>query len=163
METLAKTIESQTRIQYHDCDPFNHLNNSRYIDYIMGARTEALLSHYDFNASELATKHGIGWVTALTQISYFFPAVWMERVTIQSRLIHFSENSVLVEGSMWDAEKTRLKAVLWAKLVHFDMKTQRSAKHSVELMQLFDQIHYPLEGISTFEERVQSLKNTFKP
>jgi acyl-CoA thioester hydrolase len=159
MEKFAKILESQVRIQYHDCDPFNHLNNSRYIDYIMGARTEQLLAEYGFNASELAISHESGWVAAHTQISYFLPASWMELVTIESRLLHFSEHSVLVEGCMWDAQKTRLKAVLWAKLVHFNVKAQSSTKHIPEHIALFNQIVYPHEGITTFEERLAGLKN----
>ena len=54
MQTFLKTLESKLTIHYHDCDPFNHLNNSRYIDYMVAARTEQLLENYGLNASELA-------------------------------------------------------------------------------------------------------------
>lgn len=158
MKNLAKTLESQAIIHYHDCDPFNHLNNSKYIDYIVAARTEQLLDNYGFNTAELAYKEGIGWVAAQTQISYFYPASWLEKVTIESRLIQFSDYSLLVEAFMWDENKTKLKCVMWAKLVHFNIKTQRSHKHSTELMNLFSQVHYPLANINSFEERVKSLK-----
>mgnify|MGYP001544130058 CR=1 FL=1 len=158
METLTKTIESKTRVQYQDCDPFNHLNNSKYIDYIMGARTEQLLDRYGFNTSEIAYKQGIGWVAAQTQISYFYPASWMEMVRIETRLIQFSESSLLVEGFMWDEHKTKLKCVMWAKLVHFNIKTQKSNKHSEELMNLFSTVNYPIENNPSFEERIKSLK-----
>ena len=162
MKNLPKILESKTRIQYQDCDPFNHLNNSKYIDYIMGARTEQLLDQYDFNASELAYKHGIGWVAAQTQISYFLPASWMETVTIESKLIHYSEYSLLVEAVMWDEHKANLKCVMWAKLVHFNIKAQKSEKHSGELLQLFEEIVNPLEQSCSFDERVQSFKNLKK-
>jgi len=158
MEALAKSVESKKRIQYHDCDPFNHLNNSRYIDYIMGARTEQILEHYGFNTAQLLQERGIGWVAAQTQISYFSPTSWMEVVTIESRLIRFSESSLLVEAFMWDEHKTKIKAVMWAKLVHFDVKTQRSNKHAADLMKLFAGIINPLDNASTFEERVQMLR-----
>ncbi|MBX2916998.1 MAG: acyl-CoA thioesterase [Cyclobacteriaceae bacterium] len=158
MKNLPKTLESKARIQYQDCDPFNHLNNSKYIDYIVVARTEQLLEQYGFNTAELAFKEGLGWVTALTQVSYFHPATWMEIVTIESRLIQFSDYSLLVEAFMWDEHKTKLKCVMWGKLVHFNMKTQKSFKHSDELLKLFSEILYPIENISTFEERVKSLK-----
>jgi YbgC/YbaW family acyl-CoA thioester hydrolase len=158
METRLKTLESKTRVQYQDCDPFNHLNNSRYIDYIMGARTQQILDEYGFNTSELAYKQGIGWVAAQTQISYFAPASWMEVITIESRLIGFSESSLLVEAFVWNEHKTKLKSVMWAKLVHFNIKTQRSNRHSEELMKLFSEIHHPLENNPVFEERIKSLK-----
>ena len=158
METFNKIIESKTRIQYQDCDPFNHLNNSKYIDYIMAARTEQILSHYNLNIAELAYQQRIGWVSAQTQISYFYPASWMEVVSIESRLIQYSESSVLIEGFMWNEHKTKLKSLMWAKLVHFDLKTQKSCKHTEELMNLFSKVHYPFENNLTFDERVKSLK-----
>jgi acyl-CoA thioester hydrolase len=158
METLAKIIESKARIQYQDCDPFNHLNNSKYIDYIIAARTEQLLHHYGFNSAEITHKEGIGWVSAQNQLSYFSPASWMEVVTIETKLIQYSDYSLLVEGFMWDEHKTKLKCLMWAKLVHFNIKTQRSHKHSPELMNLFSEVHCPLEHSYTFEERVKSLK-----
>lgn len=158
MENLSNVLESKTRVQYQDCDPFNHLNNSKYIDYIMGARTEQLLHHYGFNASELAAREGIGWVAAQTQISYMAPASWMEVVTIESKLIHFSESSLLVEAFMWDENKTRLKAVMWAKLVHFNIKEQKSSRHSEKLMHLFRQVLVRPDAELTFEQRVKSLK-----
>lgn len=159
MTSLTKSLESKTRIQYQDCDPFNHLNNSKYIDYILAARTEQLLVQYGFNTSELVSHHKLGWVAAQTQISYFTPASWMETVTIESRLIQFSDYSLLIEGFMWDEHKTKLKCVLWAKLVHFNLTTQKSCAHSTELTKLFSEIIAPLESTQTFEERVKSLKN----
>ena len=116
MQTFLKTLESKLTIHYHDCDPFNHLNNSRYIDYMVAARTEQLLENYGLNASELAKTNGIGWVSVQTQISYLCPALWMEKVTIETRLISFSELSLTVEAFMWDENKTHIKSIMWAKL-----------------------------------------------
>ena len=158
MVTINRILESKTRVQYQDCDPYNHLNNSKYIDYIMAARTEQLLNEYDFNSSELAQKQGVGWVTAQTQISYFNPASWMEVVTIETRLIQFSESSLLIEALMWNEAKTELKSIMWVKLVHFNIQLQKSNKHSLELMKLFNEVNFPLEDKPTFDERVKSLK-----
>lgn len=158
MNKFLKTLESKVRVQYQDCDPFNHLNNSKYIDYLMEARTEQLLTQYGFNASELAYKQGVGWVAAQTQISYFYPASWMEVVAIESRLFHFSDTSLWVEAFMWDEHKTKLKSVMWVKLVHFNIRTQRSHKHEEELMALFRNVHFPIENHQSFEERIKSLK-----
>lgn len=158
MASLKQILESNVRVQYQDCDPFNHLNNSKYIDYIVAARTEQLLENYDFNTAEIAQKQGIGWVAAQTQISYLYPAVWLEKVTIETKLIDFSASSLLVEAVMWNENKTHIKAIMWAKLVHFSIKAQHSFKHSEELMNFFGQVHYPIENKTTFEERVKTLK-----
>lgn len=158
MNTLRKIVESKIRIQYQDCDPFNHLNNSKYIDCIVAARTEQLLDNYNFNTADILQKHGVGWVAAQTQISYIYPAIWLENVIVETRLIAFSEFSLLVEGIMWNDSKSQIKAIMWGKLVHFNIKTQRSHKHSPEFMNLFDQIHYPIENNKDFNDRVKILK-----
>ncbi len=57
MATLKKILESTVRIHYQDCDPFNHLNNSKYIDYIVAARTEQLLEPKKMDWAGLPHKH----------------------------------------------------------------------------------------------------------
>jgi acyl-CoA thioester hydrolase len=125
---------------------------------MMAARTEQLLENYDFNTGAIAQKQGVGWVSVQTQISYLLPTVWMEVVNIETRLIAYSNSSLLVEAVMRNVDKTHIKAVMWAKLVHFNIKAQHSLKHSEELMNFFGQIHYPIAHNSTFEERVKTVK-----
>jgi acyl-CoA thioester hydrolase len=160
MVALEKVLESKMKIRFNDCDPYSHLNNARYIDYIMTARGDQLLDHYNFDMYALARQEGVGWVSAQTQISYFTPAFLMEEVVIQTQLIDYSNKSLQMEGMMWNHDKTKLKSVMWAKLVHFNLNTQQSQPHSEELMQLFRQIVNPLPISCTFEQRMQSLKPT---
>jgi acyl-CoA thioester hydrolase len=157
MDTFKNILESKLRIQYHDCDPYNHLNNSRYIDYLISARTEQLIENYGFDTAKLAQSEGIGWVVAQNQISYLYPATWSEIVTIETRLISFSDASLVVEALMWDEFKTHLKAIMWTVLVHFDIKTQKSIKHSEYYKSFFAGIRSSIEE-STFEARVKALK-----
>lgn len=158
MTPLKKVLESTMKIRFHDCDPFSHLNNSRYIDYIITARGDQLIENYGFDIYKLASEKGLGWVTAQTQISYLSPARLMEEVFIQTRLIDCTEKSLLLEAFMLDTAKTNLKAVMWVKLVHYNLKTQRSCLHDEELMQLFSQIVHPLETDMSFDNRIQNLK-----
>lgn len=156
---LAKILESKVKVRFHDCDPFNHLNNSRYIDYIVTARGDQLIENYSFDIYQLLQKQGVGWVSAQTQISYLQPAYLMEEITIQTRLIAFGEKSLLVEALVWNEGKTELKAVMWGKLVHFSLVTKKSQEHSPQLNQFFQSIVYPLEQQSDFESRVKALKH----
>jgi acyl-CoA thioester hydrolase len=158
MALLKREVESKARIRFPDCDPFNHLNNSRYIDYIINAREDQLLENYGFDVYQLAFEKGVGWVSAQTQVSYLFPAFLNEEVTIATRLIGVTERSLLVEGLMWNKEKTTLKAVMWAKLVHYNLTLKRSETHSTELMALFDQIAFPFLEDINFEERIKALR-----
>lgn len=158
MNQLPQVLESKMKVRFHDCDPFNHLNNSRYIDYIMTARGDQLIDHYGLDIYQLAKEQDIGWVTAQTQISYLSPALLMEDVIIQTRLIEFSDKSLQFEALMWNHNKTSVKAVMWAKLVHYHLRHQRSHLHQQSLMDLFREVLDPLPVKVNFEERISSLK-----
>ena len=158
MSNLAKTLESRMKIRFHDCDPFNHLNNSRYLDYIITARGDQLIENYNFDIYKLARTEGIGWVSAQTYISYIAPAFLMEEVVIQTQLVAFTEKTLLVEALMLNHDKSILKAAVWTRLAHFNLKTQKSHPHSEELMQFFGRIVNPLLTDTNFEERIKSLK-----
>lgn len=155
---LAKILESKVKVRFHDCDPFNHLNNARYIDYIVSARGDQLIENYSFDIYQLLQKQGIGWVAAQTQISYLHPAYLMEEITIQTRLIGCGEKSLLLEALVWNDDKTVLKAVMWGKLVHFSLITKKSQEHSPQLMEFFQSIVHPLEQQPDFESRVEALR-----
>ena len=155
---LPREVESKTQIRFPDCDPFNHLNNSRYIDYIINAREDQLVKYYNFDVYKLAKETGTAWVAAQTQIAYLASAELMEIVTITTRLLSYSEKHLLVEAEMWNESKTQLKSVMWARLTHFSLITKKSHIHSKNLINLFVQIIYPLDREVSFEERVKNIK-----
>lgn len=149
---MEKILASKAKIRFQDCDPFNHLNNSKYLDYFINAREDQVKEHYGLDIFEMIRAEKIGWVVATNQIAYLQPAFTMETVTIKSQLIHFSEKSLLVEMTMWDESTSKLKALSWSKFIHVDIRTQSSMKHSEKLMQLFQSVVLPSRQ-SYFEER----------
>lgn len=158
MENFQKVLENKTKIRFSDCDPFNHLNNSRYIDYFMYAREDQLLLHYDFDLYKLARERGIGWVVAQNQIAYLNPALLMETVVIQTRLLAYGNKNITFEAVMWNEDKTLVKSVLWSDLIHYNLKTQRSEVHAEDLMNLFKEIENPVNEVRSFGDRVASLR-----
>jgi acyl-CoA thioester hydrolase len=154
----TKTLESRVLIRFPDCDPFNHLNNARYLDYFINAREDHLWEHYQFNVYHYAKEHGKSWVVGSNQIVYLKPAMLMETVVIQSVLLQLREKDILVEMMMWNKDKTQLKAVLWSSFVHFNLATQKSEVHTEDLMNYFRQFEQPLPMPVTFEERVLQLR-----
>ncbi|OCX54819.1 thioesterase [Mucilaginibacter sp. PPCGB 2223] len=149
---MKKILTSVRKVRFQDCDPFNHLNNAKYIDYFINAREDQLLENYGLDIFEIANKQGLSWVVASNQICYLKPALTMESVLIESQLIVHSPKSLMVEMRMWDEQQTALKAILWTNFIHVDLKTQRPVNHSPEFSQLFADIVSPIEQ-SSFDER----------
>lgn len=154
-----KTLESTALIRFPDCDPFNHLNNSRYLDYFINAREDHISQNYKFNIYQYAKEHGKSWVVGQNQIVYLRPAMLMETVVIQSTILELREKDILVEMTMWNKDKAQLKSLLWSSFIHYNFATQRSDVHSEELVNFFKPFENPLPEKLSFEERVQQLKN----
>lgn len=155
---LTKTPESTVLIRFPDCDPFNHLNNSRYIDYFINAREDHLQEHYNMNIYAYGKQHGKSWVVGQNQIAYLKPAMLMEQVVIQSTILELTDTDILVEMTMWNKDKTQLKSVLWSRFVHFNLVAQKRDNHSKELMEYFKPLENPLAKDISFEERVADLR-----
>ena len=159
MNTTSKLWESKVLIRFSDCDPFNHLNNARYIDYFINAREDHIMQNMNFNIYHFAAQHGLGWVVSKNQIVYLKPAFLMENVIIDSRLLRLRETDILVEMRMWNERKDKLKSVLWSNFVHINMKTQKPENHSQDLMKTFQPLEDPIDPNIGFDERVEQLRN----
>jgi len=160
MNTASKVWESKTLIRFPDCDPFNHLNNARYIDYFINAREDHIMAHMNFNIYHFAAQHGLSWVVGKNQIVYLKPAFLMETVIIDSTVLRLGDKDILVEMRMWNERKDKLKSVLWSNFVHINMKTQKPESHSQELMDLFMPLENPLDSEISFDERVEQLRRS---
>ncbi|MDA8650906.1 thioesterase, partial [Flavobacteriaceae bacterium] len=44
-----KILESKAIVRFQDCDPFNHLNNAAYLNYLVNAREDQLMEAYGIN------------------------------------------------------------------------------------------------------------------
>jgi acyl-CoA thioester hydrolase len=82
----------------------------------------------------------------------------METVVIQSTLIRLDESDIAVEMSMWNQDKTVLKAFLWTNFVHYNLRTQRREKHSADLINAFQPYCISLPDSLLFEQRLEHLK-----
>ena len=154
---LPKTVESKTKIRFQDCDPFNHLNNGKYIDYFMNHREDELINNYDIDIYKMAKTEGKSWVSSSNQIAYLKPAFLMEEVIIESELIYFDQSLLKVEMRMFNEDKSHLKAIIWCGFVHFNLISQKREKHSENMMDLFKSIENP-KTTTLFEKRLTELK-----
>ena len=159
MQPTLKLWESKSLIRFPDCDPFNHLNNARYIDYFINAREDHIIANMHFNIYHFAAEHGLGWVVSKNQIVYLKPAFLMETVVIDSVLLKLGETDILVEMKMWNERKDKLKSVMWSNFVHINMKTQKPEAHSQQLLDMFKPIEDPIDSNMNFDERVNQWRS----
>lgn len=128
---MKKILQSFYTIRFPDCDPFGHLNNSRYIDYLLNAREDHLKEFYELDLNNFY-KQGLGWMVHSHQIQFLRPALYNEKVCIQSCLAEAGEYHLLVEMTLWDEATRVCKAVLWTKFIHVSLRSGRKEKHAEE-------------------------------
>jgi thioesterase-3 len=159
---MEKILKTKRKIRFQDCDPFNHLNNSKYLEYFINTREDQLAEHYDIDIFKYLKSTGLSWIVVSNQINYVKPAFTMETVLIESQLIQYTNNILLVEMKMWNKDETELKAILWIKFIHYNIQTKKVASHSEDFMKLFQSIVVPVDEL-IFENRcleiIQKMKS----
>jgi len=160
---MEKQPISTASIRFQDCDPMGHLNNSRYLDYMINAREDHLKNYYDLNIYKYLQQEGKAWVVGKNEILYKAPANLMEEVKIKTQVNAFGPRFINVEMSMFDKNLMQLKAIMWSTFIPFDMKTQTATRHSTEIMELLGQVKVDIQS-GRLEERVEELvEQTVEP
>jgi len=159
---MEKILKTKRKVRFQDCDPFNHLNNSKYLEYFINVREDQIAENYDLDIFKYMKTTGLSWVVASNQISYLKPAFTMETILIESQLIQYTDNLLLVEMKMWNEDETELKAMLWVKFIHYNIQAKKVANHSEDLIKLFQSVVLPVDQ-TIFENRyleiIQKIKN----
>ncbi|AWI26800.1 acyl-CoA thioesterase [Flavobacterium pallidum] len=159
---MEKNPSSKYKIRFNDCDLFGHLNNSRYLDYLINAREDHLLEHYAFDLTTWYKK-GVGWVVGSHEIAYASPAVYNEIVTIQSALLHADSHFLHVETVMMNTECSQLKAIMRTRLIPIDTKTGKKEMHSAEFMSWVKTLeNHTIPNDISLQQRVAELRMALK-
>lgn len=155
---VIKEPLTNTLIRFQDCDPFGHLNNARYLDYFINAREDHLNEHYGLDIYERQKQTSTNWVVAKTTIAYLSPAVFREKVWLRTRLIHYTTALLLMEGEMGGLTHNDLKSIVWIEFRHIDLKQKTPARHSDQLMSLFENIVVPIANTTDFDKRIKEIR-----
>ena len=157
--SIPKVLISSTKIRFQDCDPFNHLNNGRYIDYYINQREDQVLEAYGIDIFKMIREQDLGWVVSNTQLAYIKPVFTMEEIVFESQLLNYSPKHLQIEMRMYNKDKTQLKSACWMSFVHFNISKNKVENHSQDLLDLFAQVMNPVKE-TTFEEREVSLRRS---
>jgi YbgC/YbaW family acyl-CoA thioester hydrolase len=155
---LEKKPTTSYAVRFQDCDPMGHLNNSRYIDYVLNAREDHLETFYNMRLRDFIAK-GYGWVVANHEIFYLQPAVYNEKVKIQTSIIDIGKDCLIVEGLIMNEEETHCKALVWTRYVYVNVLTGKKENYERDLLDFFMNIKN--EGVNVHEGIKLRLKQLF--
>ncbi len=158
---MQTPLQSFYIIRFNDSDPMGHLNNARYIDYMLNAREDHLRDAYQISLSHFAKK-GVGWVVTGHEIQYIRPALYNERVCIVSELIETKDSTIMVEMVMYDETQQQIKAVLWTTFTHINIKTGKRDTHEPGFQQFLEGVTKNIQPGTSLKARVGELLGKLK-
>ncbi len=154
---MNKEIASFAKVRFGDCDPIGHLNNIKYLEYMLNAREDHVENFYGFTYEQYLKKTGCTWITVQNEIAYLKEVKANTKVQITSKTIMISDRLDKVEILMKSEDGNTIHAVLWITVIYFNLKTRKSEIQPKEIQDLFKDTLVALDQ-QTFESRVQFLR-----
>jgi len=153
-------VEARVIIRFQDCDPLQHLNNGKYFDYYFNAREDQVSRQYGLDYGQLFQEFKTSWVVYQHQIAYIRPALVSEWIRIRSRIIFFSEDTIVTEFYMTDESGQQLKNVLWTTSKYISVLSGKRVPHHPQVMEFLETVclrDVDFQGLD-FNERIRQIK-----
>ena len=149
---MENEFSTKVKIRFADCDPIGHLNNVKYLEYMLNAREDHVEEHYGFTYEQYTKETGCTWVTIQNEIAYLKEVRYNSTVEITSKTVHVDELTCVVELLMKD-QNGHVNAVFWLTVIYFNMKTRRAEKMPQETLDKFAHFLVDIDQ-KKFKERV---------
>ncbi|MBP3840183.1 MAG: acyl-CoA thioesterase, partial [Chryseobacterium sp.] len=94
---MEKEISSVEKVRFSDCDPIGHLNNVKYLEYMLNAREDHVESGYGFTYEGYTRQTGCTWITVQNEIAYLKEVRYNAKVQISSKTIELGDRLSKVE------------------------------------------------------------------
>lgn len=158
---MEKEISTTTKIRFSDCDPIGHLNNVKYLEYMLNAREDHVEDFYGFTYEEYLKRTGCTWIAIQNEIAYLKEVRANSKVVISSKTIEIQDRVSKVEILMKSPDGKTIYAVLWITVIYFNMKTRKSEVQPDEVKHLFRKYLVDLEQ-KDFQSRASFLRKQNK-
>ncbi|MFB9121593.1 acyl-CoA thioesterase [Bergeyella porcorum] len=158
---MEKEISTVVKVRFSDCDPIGHLNNVKYLEYMLNAREDHVEQFYGFTYEEYTRRTGCTWIAIQNEIAYLKEVRYNSKVAISSKTIELSDRISKVEILMKSEDEQTIYAVLWITVIYFNLKTRKSESQPAELLEQFGHLLVDLEQ-KTFQSRAEFLRRQNK-
>jgi acyl-CoA thioester hydrolase len=160
---MNKEPQSTYTVRFSDCDPLGHLNNARYLDYFLNAREDHLKEHYSLRL-DAYYRQGLIWVIRDHRITYLQSVTYNETIAIQTSLLSYRDNKLVVEMLMTDEHGHKPKAYLWTRFNSLDLKTKAAKTPPPDFIELVEEVKlFEYNEVPDYEERLRHFTNKVTP
>lgn len=128
-----RIFESELSVRPDDIDMFNHVHNSKYLDYVLAARYEQMEHCYGMSWEKFA-EQGYGWVVAKVNISFKRPLKMGDKIRVRTGILEINEKGCKVQFEIINTGNGKVSSDGVFDYVMIDLATQRSCKVTPEMI-----------------------------
>ncbi|RZK43189.1 MAG: acyl-CoA thioesterase [Pedobacter sp.] len=129
-------FESELDVRPDDIDMFNHVHNSKYLDYVLAARYEQMDKFYNMSWEKFA-QQGYGWVVTNVNISFKRALVMGDKMLIRTGIVEMNEKGCTVQFEIINRKTGKVASDGLFEYVMIDLQTKRAAKVSLEMIKAY--------------------------
>ncbi|RZK48695.1 MAG: acyl-CoA thioesterase [Pedobacter sp.] len=126
-------FETELQVRPDDIDMFNHVHNSKYLDYVLAARYQQMEKYYGMSWEKFA-ELGYGWVVAQVVINFKRPLKMGDLMLIRTGILEMNEKGSKVQFEIINQKTNKIASDGIFDYVMIDLKTQRSSKVTPEMI-----------------------------
>ncbi|WP_113635215.1 acyl-CoA thioesterase [Nubsella zeaxanthinifaciens] len=129
-------FESELNVRPDDIDMFNHVHNSKYLDYVLAARYEQMDRFYGMSWEKFEAQ-GYGWVVSKVTIAFKRPLKMGDQLVIKTGILEINERGCAVQFEIANKKTGKVASDGVFEYVMIDLKTQRSSKVTPEMIEAY--------------------------
>ncbi|MEE1944063.1 acyl-CoA thioesterase [Pedobacter sp. KR3-3] len=126
-------FESELSVRPDDIDMFNHVHNSKYLDYVLAARYEQMDRFYGMSWEKFA-EQGYGWVVSRVNIAFKRPLLMGDKMLIRTGILEINEKGCRVQFEIVNQKTGKTASDGVFDYVMIDLTTQRSCRVNEEMI-----------------------------
>jgi thioesterase-3 len=129
-------FESELNVRPDDIDMFNHVHNSKYLDYVLAARYEQMDKFYGMSWENFAAQ-GFGWVVAKVTINFKRPLKMGDKMIVRTGILEMNEKGSYVQFEIINQSTGKVASDGIFDYAMIDLATQRSCKVNEEMIKAY--------------------------
>ncbi len=126
-------FETELNVRPDDIDMFNHVHNSKYLDYVLAARYEQMEKFYGMSWEQFE-EMGYGWVVSKVTITFKRALKMGDKMIIRTGILEMNEKGSSVQFEILNKKTKKVASDGIFEYMMIDLKTQRSCKVNAEMI-----------------------------
>jgi YbgC/YbaW family acyl-CoA thioester hydrolase len=132
--TVYKTFETELRVRPDDIDMFQHVHNSKYLDYVLAARYDQMEHCYGMSMEKFMER-GFGWVVKAVHMNYKRALLLGDYFMVSTGIETIDERGCRVKFTITNNSNNKISSDGWFDFVMIDLKSGKSVKIPEDILE----------------------------